>query len=1078
MIERATTCLENGGKHIVRAPRTPFRTRRHLHSTFWSHGAGNINLPSWWQAFLQVPSTDQPRWSSKGDPHLAFGILAENTSLGLLDFLYPVQTIALIRKLVDKTSLPLKYPRRSRLPSQCSRPYTSTAESPVSAPANHEDVAHFDIAHEAFVHGSISGSIPETMESQLSKKFHEVLSDKHDATDTQQIWQMYEDLEVSSISITPGDLDRLFRRLRDSSTTFDARKIRQLFNTVAWSDRRTIHYKCAVSAALQQDDISGAVAMHEEATFRGQGSFELPIIKHAVKNSDWENAVAIWQIYKACHRAGSHQPSIWNDVKTLPLSDLLGKAKEALEVASRTGDAPTGSFAHALTQSALSVRHKEFDQWLQTGLVDMAQSTQQPNPKLFKAAILQSFSMGAQSLEHSQAALDLYSFARQRADFTPDLELLNAILQRCHDSHYSQGMYQVLEDFRNHCPAIPRRAYRLLMSQLARHGDFDTVDQLFRESMDRFGSDDISILAPQLLFACFRRAEVSRAEGVIENLRQQYDYVPDLRAWNLLLATYVRVGDVDGARTVWNGFAAMDLRPNSSSYGSLMSMFSRRGDYEPTDALYGQALSKGIKPNVEMVSSLVQALASNDRLDEAEEMAEEAMKMDLEVPRHPNKTPSAQHTLTRIWNTLLGHYAMKGHLEKVFDLQKRMQELAIVFDDITYAALMQCFCIKRLPAAAQRILKHVMPKQGIRPTALHFAIVMGGFVANQDHPSIYGLQLLMKRQGIKSTFSTDNAILRSASQLDLAEHKSSGSGAEDFQAVRAETLLTKILDNLDPMDLATPGPTKFARSNPLDVALRSSYFPYLIMLYGRHRAFGKVEELFDRFITTNQKFNADVEASPPIEMLSALMVSYTHSGAHDEAERCWQLAVNKSQDLARKATAHISQPGWVLHKYRFILSLPLTQYMDSLEVTGRVDELENIIASLQRDGFELSVHNWNKYVQVLVEAKNPVLAFRICEQQLIAGWPGWDHFRSKRRMMPKIRKHWVPKSWELNRPFPHYVTFVHLAKAYLDASRMAYGAGREMLQQFERVAPKTMEGVYGLPRTEDQYQSRLLDSNG
>ncbi|KAL8829099.1 MAG: hypothetical protein Q9170_006317 [Blastenia crenularia] len=1073
MIERATTCLENGGRHLLRAPKTPFRTHRYLHSTFWSHGAGDINLPAWWHAFLQVPSTSQSQWLTKGNRPTTPSVACDNIPFAFLDFLYPVQTLAFIRQCVNEKTTALSRHRRSQLSTQRSRTYTSAADNPDDTSVTHRDTAqNLGIDHVSKGDSTDVGSTGST-EDKLNAGLHELLWSKE--SDTRDIWALYGRMKELSVPVDRGNLSRLFRRLRQSGRTLDFEKIRELFDTVASSDRAPTHYKCAISAALKQNDLSSAMAMQEEAMQRRLGSYGLFILKYAVEHSQWNAATGVWQRCKDYSGPGAEGLLIWKDVITLPLPKLLGKAIEAVELASASDDAKsTRNFAAALARTILSIQHKEFDQSLQNKLVGKIQSTEELSLDLVKAAILQSLSVGVQSETHIEAAIDLYKDARRRPNFAPDLELLDALLVGSHAARDSQAIYNVLDDYRNHHTEPPRQAYLLLISQLARHGDFDSVDQLVQESINRFGANDITRLVPHLLYACFRRAEVDRAVSVIESLQQKYAYSPDLRTWNILLATYARVRDSDGAMALQGRIMESGLRPDNSTYATLMGLFAQRSDYETTTALYKQAVSEGIKPDAEMVSSLVMALATNDHLDEAERTAEEAVRMDLESSQRQTRSSPGNHALTRIWNTLLAQNAMKGQLEKVFELQKRMQELAVPFDGLTYAALMQSLCIKLLPAAAQKILKTVMPQRGVRPTALHYAIVMAGFVTIKDYNPISSLFSRMVEQGIRPTFSTQNALLRFASNVDEKEYKNSPSDDKPFTAIRAEKLLDSILNNLDPIELATLGPTKYAVTNPPNVAFQSSYFPYLIAAYGRNRSFDKVKEMYNKFITVTKRSDQDADTSLPVDMLTALMGAHSTAGEHDEVEKCWYLAMEKSREITCKAGADSSEPGWVLHRYRYTLSRPLSQYMQALQATSRADELSAIIVGLQDDGYELSVYNWNTYVKILIQDKDPVLAYQICEKQLITGWPGWDRFgKSEWDISRKIMKQF-PRHWELGRPYPRYDTLVYLASAYLDAQAMAYGMGRDVLQEIERVAPRTLEVVHKMPRLHDDIQNQLL----
>ncbi|KAI4170166.1 MAG: hypothetical protein LQ343_005172 [Gyalolechia ehrenbergii] len=1079
MIERATTCLENGGKQILRIPKTRFRAHRHLHSAFWSHGAGDIDLPAWWHAFLQVPSASPSKWLTNGDSRTIRSIAREDTDLGFLDFLYPVHTLDCIRKYVNENTTALRPHRRSQLPPPRTRTYTSSADDPVNRSVNHQKTAQNLGPAVATNNSSIAVGTVHPSEENLRARFHQLLYSEKQSVYTPNLWLLYEKMQELAIPTDPGDLTQLIICLGRSSSAFDVKKTRELFNSIALSDRTVIHYTRAITAALKEHDLAGAMAIQEEAFNRIHAPYGSSILEYTVLHTDWEAAVAVWQKYQNDKSMENAAIRVWKDVKTLPLSVLFRKVIKAVNFASRLDDAaPARDFAFDFARNVLGIRRRAFDQSLQAWLMGKVFRMQHPlTLELLENAMIQNFSMGIGSHEHSQAGLHLYAIVRTWPDFAPTPKLMEAVLRRCNRTRNSQGMYDLLNDYRRLYGVPPRPAYRLLMSQLARQGDFATVDQLFHESMARFGhgdEGDISDLAPQLLTACYRRAEVDRAVGVIDYLQKRYGYSPDLRVWNILLATYARVGDCDGAVALWKRLETKDLRPDSSSYGILVGMFAKRSDYEAANALYKQAVSEGVKPNVEMVSSLVMALATNDRLDEAQKIAEEAIETDLGAEQCQEETYPEPHTFTRMWNILLGQYAMKGQLDKVFDVQKRMHELGVAFDGLTYAALMQSLCIQKLPAAAQKILKSVMPKHAIRPTALHYAIVISGFVGLRNYPVIFSLQKRMAEDGIRPTFSTQNALLRLASQIDQRERALDKSKTDTFQAIRAESILSETIDSIDPTELATLGPTKFAQTNPPNIALQMSYFSYVIALYGRKKAFEKVTEIYNKYILTIGKADANLEADPPIEILSALMVSYNKAGEYDETKKCWQLALEKSKEIARKANADTSQPGWVLYKYRFILTLPLTRYMQSLQATSGVDELSAIIASLQRDGFQLSVHNWNKYVQVLVRDKDPVLAYEICEQQLMDGWPGWERFGHLRRLKRKIKKQWVPRSWELDRPFPHYETLVFLASARLDAQGLAYGAGREMLQEFERVAPRTVEAILRMPRIDDTIQNQLL----
>ncbi|KAL8686328.1 MAG: hypothetical protein Q9218_007183 [Villophora microphyllina] len=1083
MIERAAACLENGGKHILRTPSKPFRTHRSLHSAFWSHGAGDINLPAWWHAFLQVPSDSSQLWGSRDNAVSVHKVASDGAGLGFLDFLYPRRTLAFIHKCMTENATSLRRRKRLQMLSQRSRAYTSKADLSAGDRLDQDKGAGNTTVHPAMEDGTSAGETGEAVPDPKAK-LHELLHSEDQSSKMQQLWRLYRQTQESSLPLDPADLNVLFRSLGTSRWTIDLERTRDLLDSIVPSNRRAHHYACAISASLKLDDLKRAVVMHQEAASRLQGSFGSSLaFTYAIERSNWEAALAVWQQYWNKKEVYFGPADIWDGWDAMELSVQMRKAKGAVNHAIQCIEASTfddaaiaRKFATSLVQRTLLVRNKDFKCSVQKTLLERAQSMQPLGFLFYKNAILQNFTIAKSQDTHKHSAWGLRLYRRLRTDLNmvPDTELIDAFLRRAYFVGSRQGVYEVIEDYRKHPEGIPRRAFWMLMSSIARHGDFETVNQLLQEALDRFGTEDLPKYATALLHACFRRADLDRAIGIFESLQEKYDYMPDLRAWNILLRTYSRVGDCDGAMALFDRLVAGKVSPDSSTYAILMGMFAKRSDYEATSMLFERATSEAVKPNIEMVDSLVLAQTTSGRPDEAEETVEEALKMDLEVTSHRAPYLSGDHSRTRMWNTLLSHNAMNGQLQKVSDITKRMQKGQVAFDGITYAALMQAFVIKNKHGLAHRILNIVMPKAKIRATALHYGILMGGYVTRNAHDIVFRLSQRMLGRGLKPTFSTQNPLMRAASKIDEQERPDKLADDGSFEATRAEKVLAQTLDTLNPAELAALGPTKSAQSNPPNIALHASYFPYMISLYGHRKCFEKVAEMYDRFIATTHKFSPNLEASPPVELLSALMVSYTKAGEHEETQKCWQLAFEKSTEIARKANADTSEPGWVLHKYRFLLTLPLTRYMNSLQAMSRVDEIEPLLNSLQQAGFQLSTPNRNKYIQILAQEGRALRAFELCERELMDGWPGWAEFGRLTHAKRKIKKNWAPKSWEIGRRFPYYETLVYLAGLYLDAQGMAYGKGRELLREYKRVAPRVVEAVVKMPRFHDEIQERVL----
>lgn len=112
MLERTAASLESSSFHRILPSSVPFKSSRRLHTSFWHHGAAEIELSSVWQALAREPLDSLPalpttQASNKGRPE------SLRASTTLLDFLYPQGTISLPKRplswMVDRHDRPRAY---------------------------------------------------------------------------------------------------------------------------------------------------------------------------------------------------------------------------------------------------------------------------------------------------------------------------------------------------------------------------------------------------------------------------------------------------------------------------------------------------------------------------------------------------------------------------------------------------------------------------------------------------------------------------------------------------------------------------------------------------------------------------------------------------------------------------------------------------------------------------------------------------------------------------------------------------------------------------------------------------------
>jgi len=1077
MIERASRCLETGGRVALRGSKKPFRSRRCLHNAFWSHGAGKINLPSWWLLLLQTSDhNDEPRLRKRG--HSVGEKVSGAVQDMLLDFLYPVQTLALMRRLKRTTTAHHNAASTVRSAAlsvkQYSRNYTSIVEAVITGEKAAQEQARNQIQDASTT--PLAGN-PRSVDA-IRSRIDEIFDTEDQTRLYDELWQNYQDLLETSHSLSPSEVIKMLRSLGKSQRPKDLERSVAFFESLPISQRRAIHYSHAVSAALMLKDLDTALAIHQEAKSRISGSIGTStILSYTIQQELWQQAISIWHQYWAVGKmAYFASPDIWTTVEALPLPELTGRAASAAEFAisiSETADHAAQDGAGAARDFALELARRSFSRkgaafsvqkhW---ALLQKTKTLNASNLEIPVIALNQLLSV--EGREYGHRALNLYRILRKETAFTPSHKLMSTITRSLLNEKSTSGTFMVIDDWRKYFKTLPTYFAFPIAKVLAQNGRLEATQKLFDDFCAEHGTPKSESLYHSLLYVYNRRADVGGITRTLNKLSEVYGFKPGLRAYNYVISTFARIGDVHGALSWFKKLGKEGIRPDRRTFSVLMSMYGKRGDRDALNEIYQLSKAEGIRTTTDMIDNIVLTNINDEDLGEAERLVKEVSQTDLEGSR------------TFMWNILLNAHALRKNVEKVSELHGQMQEAGVASDNMTYAALMTSLTIVKHPKAAYKIMSTVMPRANMKRTALHYAIVMGGFLATKEYGEIFRLYKDMIERNLSPTMSTQNVLLRAAASIDMSTKDPDAKPGDQTELIRAQQAFEQTLATLDPMELAASEPRKFVGPNAMNEAFSSTYFEYLIFLYGKDAAFDKVTELYDRFIQTTSRFtHQDVEASPPMRLISALMVAHRRAGNYEDIEKCWNLALDKAKDLASGSKAAIHEPGWVLHSRRFIISLPLHQYMMSLgEETpisaNKVDQLNATIIHLQECGYELNSPNWNLYIQTLARSALPnhqVLAFSLCEHELINDWPGWGHLGDPEHMKPKLRAMTRSTLLMPQKRMPAYVTFVWLAKVYVQARNRRASATTWHIRS---LAPRTVDAVNNMPRVEDVQQKTIL----
>lgn len=1072
MLERVVGCLEIGGRLRVRTSARSMKSRRSLHSAFWTHGAGEIDLPSWWIHLLQLPSCGE---SIRGE-HVRRGPSQERpTGLfesGMLDFLYPVQTLALIRRFsgIDGNVSIARHLKRARV--LCLRAYTSDAKPPVAKTTEDlEKSPAADQTQEAQSETSAEGAHRDELTTQASGEVDKEL-ELLENQGYEEAWRLYQEMRDSGATVPISELTKLLDFFATSSRKADAERSIELIDQIPLENRRATNYYHAIIAAIRLERIEKATSLHREASLRIQGSYGTSILLlYTVVNEKWQAAVKTWDEYWQYRQMYFERPDIWNAVDAIPLPQLMTRAVSAGQYAlsqlqgTNLDGLPTGfktrDFAIQLIIRTLHGQGSGFDTDQHFQLFTTLKALKDLDLPDYKLAINQLLSVNDRA--HGRAAIKYYRDLRANPGLVPDHQILQAILGKFRQVHSVFGTRLVLSDYRNYHGGPPARAYREFIYEEAHQGDADAVHGLFNERCSRFGTPtDVRDVRP-LLIVHSRRAETHKVCMQFDRLSQEFGIEPDVHCWNIVIAAYARAGDVGGALDWFTKLLDSKVRPDSYSFATMMNMYANRGDLEAVEELLQQSKSVVDKMTTAMVDSLVLGHIRNESIEEAEKLVEAAVDMDL------------QGTKTRMWNYLLTAYAFRGDIENLARVHTRIKEVGLTRDSMTYVAVMQGLVVRRRPDDALKILKVVMPKKGIRATATHYAVIMGGYLMIKQYHKVFSLYQRMVGRNVKSLLSTQTLMIKAAAEADRYELQEQGTLDEESELRQAEAMLELAVSNMDPMDISAREPLKGVGVERLDEAFVSTHFEYLIFVYGRQKAFDKVAILYDKYIETVKRFRPDNDlspVSPPTSMLSALMVAHLQQDDYESVERCWHLAQQKSAQLARRANvSDTSEPGWVLSPRRFILNLPLLHYLRALDAQGKIEQVTTTITDLYSSGYALDNRTWNLYIEILARGQKVLQAFSLCEQHLMPGWLGWlnryDYNATKKPRSLRL--------FHLAHLSPHYETMVNLAAAFVDLRiRNAHLPKDHEMDGLMREAPRTVAAVTTMPRRDDDLQTSVL----
>lgn len=1055
------------------------------------------------------------------------GLAADDTTRPFLDFLYPPKSQSFAFSWVARAKNGFLLRKKKRSPPDLARSYVSDASNSASQLAN----IYQDVKQSQDEENISRDTDQDRHEKEAALK---ALLDAPDPRDYDKAWDLWMD-----IGEPPGLRSSVLEYLSNSTSLVDLNRAQRLFDTIpseARSEKDYLHATMSLLRAGKYPDVK-RVCAEAMAKDLGIPAWSLALASF-VETTQWSDTLDLWDSRPAGLEKDLSHPAL-SQVKSL--SDLPDRVLSLAQYLKGQEEADRDSRAAELAPFLLKMIFTSSDMMRDITTEMILHLTQ-----AFKE-------LGFLTAEHYYSAMDILQSLEVRSNVIrsivvyrnfrwhlssqiPQRKLLESLLRTLTSLEVTHGIQYLLDEFTYFYGKPSVEAYKLALTAFSRAGDVVNVQKTFNDLVAEYGEPVSGQLErkPRTLRWVAPLLHVHARVGNVEETQKQFNRISEFGlklnrvCWNILLSAYTNAQDVDGALNVWRQMIGAGHKPDSYTFGTLMGLCANRGDIDGVRHLFQLARENRVPITTAMLDTIVEVYCNNSRLDDAEEVAEASLALDLEGSR------------TRMWNVLLWSYAFRADLDAVSRIYSRMEAVGVPPDGMTYAALMLALALIGKPDSARRILRTLHRSRRVHATEFHYTIILYAYVKarNRDMAHIIYREIEERFQnpGLSPRLQMLKTFLDRDSQLAL---ETGSRDPSDVHLAMSEEFLIKAIAEFDIRQFASKQPRPGTGKQPLHEAFPALYYEYLITAYGTLGAYGKVGELFDeymqkgRLVSHGQK---EKGGPPPLRLLAALMYAHLRAGQYAKVEECWKMALPRAIQLASRpdieelrfhdqpgtsgppqpslpGSVQTSQPlvvaeqqaepkdkaKSILRSQRFILSRCLSLYIQALGHYNQHWKIPEVVSEFQKLGLSLTTQNWSTYVQVLAQsqkASDQLEAFVTFENKFMPNFPGWGRLRRGFAVKPEGapatidylenpkrgryrnslgkagRRLWSKIDPEFMQPT--YVTLVYLASALIDFRERSIIDGGAQLRNLLSVAPKTIQAIADMPYLREKFQGVLL----
>ncbi|EOA87790.1 uncharacterized protein SETTUDRAFT_150406 [Exserohilum turcica Et28A] len=889
-----------------------------LHSAVWYHAACDLSLQGS-EAASSIPGNT----SDNTDHGVAERSPSSSTRTNeniLLDFLYPDKTLALLRSLsVDKCGA--SEPKRRLLHTTTGARHFSTLRPQILHNGDNTDADAVEQARKE--------AARLAARSDAAKELKKIA--RHTIPGKQEVaWQLYTSIPEDQLMAQPDIRCHLLDILARDMDTIVPGRVLQVFNEMPLKARYSSSYRAAVRAYVALRMIGPAIKLLEDmdpsVKFKTLHIGIDAILQRTVADEQWDLTFRVFRLFlrrsRGVHgqstypaiRQGNTLPELWHGVAQLPelLEHLQSFFRHVREFQHELTSSPQMerdlacfimTFVPHVMDKVLDTQTPDEDFiWdFFVKLFDDLHSLNLPTPACYEYAIKRMLELPRYQEYTNQRKIWLELYLRYRSRYVDDPKATsetrpseNLVRNLIHQYSRMGGWRRVeefIQDLRTFYPVRPLRPGLLkqLIQAHAIAGDEEKVNQYIKELEENY-KDEVSLqVLSALPYVNARRADVEGTIRQFNRIHTEYNMVPDIACWNILLLAYVRADDLDGALECFNNCMEYGLVPDEKTFGPLLDFCAQRGDVEAFETLFSRAKQFGLHldTDVRARSGYVHAFLNAGDPEGADAIAGGMLKS-------WNEGTLYGHPLTHTWNLLIQQYALNSDLAGSRQRYRQMIENNIPLDSWTYGSLMRALIEVKQTNAAYKILRVTMPEHGMRVHALHYAVVITGFLREGQIDQALSAYERMMERNVPQTKSSREASIRALGADDL---RTVAKRSANHRLRRVEEALEEILTSSMGEDIAHQQPRHERIMDTHNYgAVPQSYLGLVISLYTARSALKICEKYFEKAEASAPDSDNYIS---PLTLITTMMEARYKAGNYTEVAKLWELARSSAGRLTK-----------------------------------------------------------------------------------------------------------------------------------------------------------------------------------